>query len=683
MKNNKNYYCFLFGFIFSIVVRSSANADTVPLNYRNSNGQSIETTIVSGLKEDKTPVVSAYKDGNGTWKTTTVTQQICGVDASGVPVACPDPSRVISDALKNYIPASVINQASGVAGLNANNSLTAPLETAGSLIAQGFVQLGKAPSNRPNIVQNIPASWDGAVLPSTLLIGGVGPGDAAPVKITTPLIGHGDWAGCVLNVQDASFEQYARCGAGLDDGVVGMFKTVNSTALLDVGSDIASASGTRYAIIFGGQSITLRPALSAVDALLIYPRSRVYTNWRNGMQNTAPSSTDTPLLWYGYIGALNSGTDSAGSYTKISIFSDPDTQKLGWTRNDGTVTTTPPGKNDGDVRDTFVSQYTNDAAFIGQAGKKFVFNTMIQLDPTVKNSPTRAAEGEELDFQLPDPDGWHKHDGFFTVHGKTIVLTGKDNAAADSYLERLAGTNLLQTGLAIDGILYGGKLIQTDAGFQYYSQGDLNSLSTGSSLPLAQLSSMNMNGQFISLLLYGSKDTDQFTSSGWGAGSLHLGVQEKQDLSVLSGTLPGCENCTSGGQIVWDPPGHHYGLGLGGGFANAVQYALYIDGDKLSFPAGATLTQGQNLSFLSSNDASAEHPIISATDNTHLSFSTSSGNSASIVAGSVSVEHYHMTLNTPSSSSASCKAGDFTDDTDYHYVCVSTNQWKRLKLSDF
>jgi len=683
MKNHKIYYYFFVVIVFAMVVVASANADTFPLSYKNSNGQSVKTTITSGLKEDKTPVVSAYKDGNGTWEKTIVTQQICGVDTSGAPIACPTPSLVISDALKNYIPASAINQASGVAGLNANNTLTAPLETTGSLIAQGLVQLGKAPSNRPNIAQNIPASWDGDVLPSTLLIGGVGPGDATPVKITTPLIGHGDWAGCVLNVQDTFFEQYARCGAGLDDGVVGMFKTVNSAALLDVGSDIKSASGTHYAIVFGGQSITLRPALSAVDASLIYPRSRIYTNWRNGMQNTAPSSTDTPSLWYGYIGALTSGKDSTGSYTTISIFSNPDTQQVGWTRNDGTVTTTPPGKNDGDVRDTFVSKYTNDAAFIGQAGKKFVFNTMIQLDPTVKNSPTRAAEGEELDLQLPDPDGWHKHDGFFTVHGKTIVLTGQDNAAADSYLERLAGTNLLQTGLAIDGILYGGKLIQTDAGFQYYSQGDLNSLSTGSSLPLAQLGSMNMSGQFISLLLYGSKDTDQSTNSGWGAGSLHLGVQEKQDSSVLDGTTPGCENCTSGGQIVWDPPGHHYGLGLGGGFANTVQYALYIDGNKLSFPTGATLNQGQNLSFLSSDDTAIEHPIISASDNTHLSFSTSAGNSASIVAGGVSAEHYHMTLNTPASSSASCYAGDFTDDTDYHYVCVSTNHWKRVKLSDF
>ena len=40
-------------------------------------------------------------------------------------------------------------------------------------------------------------------------------------------------------------------------------------------------------------------------------------------------------------------------------------------------------------------------------------------------------------------------------------------------------------------------------------------------------------------------------------------------------------------------------------------------------------------------------------------------------------------LSTPYSSSASCIPGEFKDDTNYHYVCVSTNHWKRSLLSDF
>ncbi|CAI3953021.1 unnamed protein product [Commensalibacter communis] len=41
------------------------------------------------------------------------------------------------------------------------------------------------------------------------------------------------------------------------------------------------------------------------------------------------------------------------------------------------------------------------------------------------------------------------------------------------------------------------------------------------------------------------------------------------------------------------------------------------------------------------------------------------------------------TLLTPTSSSAPCTMGEFKDDTNYHYVCVATNKWKRVALSDF
>jgi hypothetical protein len=44
---------------------------------------------------------------------------------------------------------------------------------------------------------------------------------------------------------------------------------------------------------------------------------------------------------------------------------------------------------------------------------------------------------------------------------------------------------------------------------------------------------------------------------------------------------------------------------------------------------------------------------------------------------------YRETLTTPSSSSATCTAGQFTDDANFHYVCVATNTWKRAALSSF
>jgi hypothetical protein len=65
------------------------------------------------------------------------------------------------------------------------------------------------------------------------------------------------------------------------------------------------------------------------------------------------------------------------------------------------------------------------------------------------------------------------------------------------------------------------------------------------------------------------------------------------------------------------------------------------------------------------------------------------GNSG--VTGDQTVTFYGLTsapgfaevLTTPASSSAACTAGEFTDDANFHYVCVAANTWKRAALSSF
>ncbi|MBS0995868.1 hypothetical protein [Gluconobacter cerinus] len=49
--------------------------------------------------------------------------------------------------------------------------------------------------------------------------------------------------------------------------------------------------------------------------------------------------------------------------------------------------------------------------------------------------------------------------------------------------------------------------------------------------------------------------------------------------------------------------------------------------------------------------------------------------------GTIYATVFHENLTTPASSSAPCRAGQFTDDTNYHYVCVATNTWKRIALT--
>jgi hypothetical protein len=42
-----------------------------------------------------------------------------------------------------------------------------------------------------------------------------------------------------------------------------------------------------------------------------------------------------------------------------------------------------------------------------------------------------------------------------------------------------------------------------------------------------------------------------------------------------------------------------------------------------------------------------------------------------------------VALHTPASSSEACTSGQFSDDANFHYVCVSSGVWKRVALSSF
>ena len=66
-------------------------------------------------------------------------------------------------------------------------------------------------------------------------------------------------------------------------------------------------------------------------------------------------------------------------------------------------------------------------------------------------------------------------------------------------------------------------------------------------------------------------------------------------------------------------------------------------------------------------------------------FSTSGrlSSASATVTGTVTAATFQETLGTPSSSSAQCTAGQFTDDSSYHYVCTAVNTWRRTALSSF
>jgi hypothetical protein len=83
-------------------------------------------------------------------------------------------------------------------------------------------------------------------------------------------------------------------------------------------------------------------------------------------------------------------------------------------------------------------------------------------------------------------------------------------------------------------------------------------------------------------------------------------------------------------------------------------------------------------------DASDIHQLSYVTGAAALEYTVSGSPVFKVTdAGNATAVSYTETLTTPSSSSATCTAGQFTDDANYHYVCVATNTWKRAALSSF
>lgn len=264
---------------------------------------------------------------------------------------------------------------------------------------------------------------------------------------------------------------------------------------------------------------------------------------------------------------------------------------------------------------------------------------MAQVEATRKNSMTRDAIGEELDLRIDDADGYHKHDKYFTMQGKTISFTGLDLPADDSYLYYMAGDSLMPNGLRITGInAYNtnlinptgfNELLHTDVGFEITANGsrDLAGITVGNSLLLSQFTGQNLGGTAGSLLLYAVLDeTVANYSSAWSYGSMHLGFQEQSGVTTNSGTTVAASGAQSGGQIVWDPPGYHYGVGIGNGFGGSVKYALISANSGWAyFPTGATFLKGTNLQFQPADTSQNGQPFFTATNGYLLTLGNAGG----------------------------------------------------------
>lgn len=165
---------------------------------------------------------------------------------------------------------------------------------------------------------------------------------------------------------------------------------------------------------------------------------------------------------------------------------------------------------------------------------------------------------------------------------------------------------------------------------------------------------------------------DQTATTGIDGASMHIGYHD-------GGTAG--SGLTDWGSVVFNEQGtDNGGASLCGGTASStVSCGLRVDYNNIAYaPNGIQVLAGTPMAMIPSSGDSSGHPYFYAKSSSSLAFKTSAGGTANISAGS-----FTEALTTPASSSAACTTGQFTDDANYHYVCVATNTWKRVALSSF
>lgn len=432
------------------------------------------------------------------------------------------------------------------------------------------------------------------------------------------------------------------------------------------------------------------------------------------------------------------GSDSAGTFTQFNmtgnwqpISGDPvdsghipsvgnsNTTKV--TDSSGNVTNSSDASRTDALDQVEYSQVKNPALLIGTYIKHFTRNTTCQVTVTgsgvtdgpsaLKIGPSRKCD-EELDNWYGGPDYGA------TMHGLTIGFAG-NLLSTDSYGLNVNGSWptgirdwVSSNGYDFDGDAYvtgsrigspatiGSKKMiaqwlqepTANIGYleqmQIWSQTDSISETDNSNVggpaanggdisywfgPRQSASKYNVDGSFESAIAFNpgwSKNgialcginATQFDMSN-GSGNACLTVDVWGNTST-SGTI------TSGGNItVKGAANINDGINVTG--SSSLGQTSFSG--NLTVNSNAYITNGSSL-FLGDSSGSSVYSYYSS------GWINYSGNGSQTLYG-LSAPMYKETLTTPSSSTASCSVGQFTDDANYHYVCVATDTWKRVALS--
>lgn len=634
----------------------------------------------------------------------------------------------------SFVSRAEINQPNGVAGLDGSGNVTAPVKSSGALSASSLTlknglkvwadpaYTGTSGAGRleyPHTIDTDNTSND------YLMGGGHSDNDIFGMKLTGMNLSGGDQGGVLYEFDDLrGYEGNHRNDSGISDGVNVAMSIADNPGLDVIGGGVPSADGVTYTLSFPHiDEVCIAPALSAKEKSFFRNRMRIWTNIAQGMANTEgvgdaldSGRYDLPNYYYGYHGGFYPDSNNK-SCMAVSNYYYPGTADTGpgfrTVKSNATIAKVP-GANTGDTLDNQIAGNTNHHAYQSPAlflgGAEKAFNQVgLEMYHNTKDAITRNYDNEYDHFIVSS------HDKEVVTRGFTYSWGGSNHRFADgSYMGRMAGFGLFPVGLIVDGVAdNGGLAITTDAGFSVFrNHQDLPTLqgstSTASLLGVANEGS----GRFGQLAFYGSQDGSD------GNGSLHLGVTKASTVALTNNRDAVCADthsilgdsskmgCTIGGQIVFDPQGYQGGIALGTGAGKNANLGLVVT------PAGDAIAP-RNLSatFMHTRSLNFDHNgatqgtfypddwgnVIFSQANLVLADAKSSfevyGQAkfrSAITASDISAAgpvstagQFRAGLHTPASSHEACKAGTFSDDANYHYVCVSDGKWKRVALSDF
>ncbi|MEJ5154170.1 hypothetical protein WH240_03030 [Gluconobacter wancherniae] len=697
--NNKVIYSTL------ILISSlgAASADTpAPQSYK-SNGNFQPVTLVSSVNAKGKVAVTSYKGGDGNWHDTTPIAQICSVDSTGSPLLCPpyiDGQTVVNNLL---------NKASGIAGLDASGNLVAPLSTTGEIHGGMVAQAYYPQTNLTIPATNAISTGDNLgyhILDDrSVLLGGRSYADSAPTFIYAAPYG-GSSLGSTLAVamtkRGVGGEQVAMAPLGTDGGGgISSYPEMDATATwffahgtkpwVEAGQDIANSDNVARTVTYDSTHAYFAPALPAQELALLRVGMHVMTN---SIGSTRAASTHY----------LQPNNDYAGEISSIS----PDGSSItvgGWRvlGAGNTVATQVPSVVGPFDMNTWPG-YTHPDIFMGTYTHAIVNNSMCFLEKRENQnagdynspegnqfgSPANDCEIEEADIgsQLPDYEGRAK--------GILVTYNGPNKPSLDSYDFMAAGgtpngyvawngsqaNNFLSDGFyahAPNGVNSG---IDSSTNYVIANAGDTREMAEfiGSS---AVQPNGDGSGDKISLvafesLIQGTQNMGANPSSNVAVHWSYLANGTTTDVSQMIGG----QTVTKGnrkGDIVFNADGAG-GIGI---------YGANQDSGVLVQAAGNVSLQNAGAQVILTPSSGSDKPFIYAADGTNLNVANSVGSGVVInsygFSGSVikANAYFQEVLSTPASSSAACNAGQFTDDAEYHYVCVAQNSWKRVALSSW